>query len=311
MNNLVKMSFTGDVVDTRIKPFTLTDDEHARINLCKRVRSAALSDNVIVDTSERKGNTNGILFKFLEACGVSAQTFVKQYLAQLQPFCVESMQHQNYDKNIKCLIDPFYKIPLYMKLDVTQHNEIIISFHENFHTTLKDLRNSVPSRLVVLADNVKFMGDAVGQMCTISMYRGISAFTFDVPAICVKDPDVCFVEPSLVFRIFEDDLLNRLLSSGISLSTLDSKSYTFTSYGDTILNTISLLIDCNIASTSSAIRLVSLSSLNFALCELMKDPEHETLLEVLLNRYSNVRSSALDKVLDYVKEVCSLDERIN
>ena len=31
MNNLVKMSFTGDVVDTRIKPFTLTDDEQQTI----------------------------------------------------------------------------------------------------------------------------------------------------------------------------------------------------------------------------------------------------------------------------------------
>jgi hypothetical protein len=57
--------------------------------------------------------------------------YIKSYLKTIQPFMLTEMKSQEKFENAICVLDGGYRISLYIKVDSTKGEEVIVSFHEN------------------------------------------------------------------------------------------------------------------------------------------------------------------------------------
>ena len=101
------------------------------IKVCKKIRSLAQLDRVVLDSSTHRSGLNQHLFDYIEYCGLDTLTFIKGYLSNLQPYMIQRRKDQEAFSSFVCVIDNLYKISVYIKMDTKQFEEIIISFHED------------------------------------------------------------------------------------------------------------------------------------------------------------------------------------
>ncbi|MBO6214151.1 MAG: hypothetical protein J6N76_01290 [Lachnospiraceae bacterium] len=95
------------------------------------------------------------------------------------------MKSQEKFDNAVCVLDKFYRISIYIKVDATKNEEIIVSFHENHKNGVAKSSAIIPrsSMVYVFADSI---GSHISGTDTYSinlfMTRGVRAFPINVPA---------------------------------------------------------------------------------------------------------------------------------
>ena len=99
--------------------------------LARRLRRLARLDRLEIDDSEHNSGLNKHLFKYLDYLGIEKLEYVKHYLSTIQPFMLTEMKSQEKFDNAICVLDGYYRISLYIKVDATKGEVIVVSFHEN------------------------------------------------------------------------------------------------------------------------------------------------------------------------------------
>ena len=125
----------------------------SQIAVCKKIRQLAKLDRISLDETEHRSGLNKHLFDYIEYCGLNVLDFIKMYLSNLQPYMIERRKDQEKQKSFICVLDNLYRISVYIKLDSTQFEEVIVSFREEAKSN--DIIKVTPSRYVpIFADSV-------------------------------------------------------------------------------------------------------------------------------------------------------------
>ena len=103
----------------------------SNIGICRKIRKLAKLDRIKLDENTHRSGLNKHLFDYLDYCGLDKLEFIKGYLSRLQPYMLERRRDQEHKESITCVIDNLYRVSLYIKVDNTQFEEVIVSFHEN------------------------------------------------------------------------------------------------------------------------------------------------------------------------------------
>lgn len=153
------------------------------IAACRKIRNIAKLDRVRLDETEHRSGLNKHLFEYIEYCKRDVLDFIKEYLCNLQPYMLERRKDQEAKNSFICVIDKLYRISVYIKVDSTQFEELIVSFHEDKNSVLKvDQRKFVP----VFADCILSQcGD--NYVVKVFVQRGLKIFPLDMPAKKCKD----------------------------------------------------------------------------------------------------------------------------
>jgi len=129
---LMKINSETVQIEQESKPQEKQDDELANKKiLCKRLRRLSRLDRIKLDESEHASGLNKHLFKYFDFIGVDKLDYIKKYLEHIQPFMVKEVKTQEKFDNAICVLDEYYRISVYIKLDATKGEEVIVSFHEN------------------------------------------------------------------------------------------------------------------------------------------------------------------------------------
>ncbi len=102
------------------------------VDVCRQIRNLAKLDRVRLDENIHNENKfNKHLFSYLLYCEVDPKTYIRNYLANLQPYMIKRMPSQEKTEHMICVLDNTYRISLYIKANNEKGNEVIISFHES------------------------------------------------------------------------------------------------------------------------------------------------------------------------------------
>lgn len=268
-----------------ISSYQITDSEREIIKICRKIGSYAIAGKVNIDKaiiSHDSGSDSLHLKKFVELCGFSFREFILQYLCNLQPFQLELDKEQQFGKYVRCIIDLSYSIALYLKVEFA-FDLLVVSFHENQRRKHKKYAFQQNNLTYAFSKT----HDPVGKTVLSSVRLAHGFLVFEPELFCKV------VETDLVkFRL--DDLSEELLKFvNIKVDTLlglsnqseifsSIKQASITSFGETILNEISILVDVlMIQGISSGRRQLLFTSLNNKMFELLSLPNSEDYLNAL------------------------------
>lgn len=225
------------------------------IKVCKKIRSLAQLDRVVLDSSTHRSGLNQHLFDYIEYCGLDTLTFIKGYLSNLQPYMIQRRKDQEAFSSFVCVIDNLYKISVYIKMDTKQFEEIIISFHEDNKRGIARPNRiqgySNTQYVPIFADSIlskienenKYVLKVIAQRGLLTLPLEIAGFQCkDIFVVNRKSIDALFLS-------YCNDYIKELYTSDLDLdydkievfSVLQQLS--FTSYGKDTFSSISILID--------------------------------------------------------------------
>lgn len=225
------------------------------ISITRTIRGLAKLDRIKLDTSEHRSGLNKHLFDYIKYCGLDVLDFVKTYLANLQPYMVYRNNSQEKQNNFICVIDNLYRVSIYIKMDTTQFEELIISFHEDNKRGIAKTNSIIKldsSRYVpIFADSICSHHSGENKFVVKGFFqRGLKTLPLELPAMQHKD--VFIVEKRSIddmFISYCNDYIRDLYASNLDLDydSVDIFSFlqqiSFTSYGRDTFSNISLLID--------------------------------------------------------------------
>ena len=219
--------------------------------LARRVRRLARLDRLEIDESENDGSSINEFYKYLDYLGIEKLEYVKQYLSTIQPFMLTEMKSQEKFDNAICVLDGYYRISLYIKVDATKGEEIVVSFHENNKNGIAKVNPiSRNDYVYVFADSVgSHLQDSDDYSINLFITRGVRTFPINVPAR-KYDEEGFLVRYSYINNALIDisnRYLEDLYTSDIDFSEVEPFSslqqLSFTSFGNDIFSNISLLLD--------------------------------------------------------------------
>lgn len=236
------------------KPTIIDSDSdlYAKKVLVKRLRKLARLDRITLDESQHTSGLNKHLLKYLDYVGIDKLSFIKNYILTLQPFMVEELKSQENFENAICVLDEYYRISIYIKMDATQGEEVIVSFHENNKNGVARQNNtSVRNGYVyVFADS---LGAHVVNSNTYSINlfitRGIRSFPINVAATKYDDEGFWVRYSDINNSLVEimNHYLEDLYTADLDYSEIrrfsSLQELSFTSYGNDVFSNISLLMD--------------------------------------------------------------------
>lgn len=226
------------------------------VEVCRKVRRLATLDRLKLDTSEHHSTLNKHLFAYLDYCEIDKLSFVKEYLKNLQPYMIKEKGEQEKKDSFICVIDNMYRISVYIKVDSTHNEEVIISFREDNKNGIAKTNHLITlpypvENVVVFADKCRSYSSATGKATVdVLMQRGL--LTLPISVIGVKYKDMFVVRKRDIEAQFLDycnTYLSDLYTSDLNLDFSQIDVFTslqqisFTSYGKSTFDTISLLID--------------------------------------------------------------------
>ncbi|SFT59228.1 Transcriptional regulator, contains XRE-family HTH domain [Lachnospiraceae bacterium XBD2001] len=279
--------------------------------LAYKLRKLARLDWIRLDESEHASKQNLHLFRYLDFLGMDKLAFVKMYLSQIQPFMITEMKSQEKFENAICVLDRFYRISVYIKVDATQNEEVIVSFHENH-------KNGVAKRNPIMRKNryVYVFADSIGSCIptkdsyTINLLitRGVSTFPVNVPAK-KYDEDGFLVNETYIQNALVDvanQYLEDLYTADLDFSGVEQFSslqrLSYTARGNDCFSNISLLVDSILVQRDAHSRQVA----DAVLCiycnslELLESDKRE-LLETLQERFSVNSVRVMPELLERVE----------
>ena len=291
------------------------DTKH--IAVCKKIRQLAKLDRVRLDTSEHRSGLNKHLFEYIEYCGLDVLQFVKQYLSNLQPYMLERRKDQEKVKSFICVIDNLYRVSVYIKVDAKQFEEVVVSFHEDNKRGIaktNDLIKYNDNKYVpVFADSIiSQVNDKY--VVKVLVQRGLKLLPIEIAA--VKCQDVFLVNRAGIeqqFVSYCNDYIRDLYTSDLDLD-FDSievfsvlQQISFTSYGNDVFSSISLLIDSLCIQHDYCSKVVADSALvTYAQALKLTVEQQDELKTLLKQKYMVTSIKSIDLILDRVISNLSL-----
>lgn len=279
--------------------------------LAKKLRRLAKLDRIKLDESEHATGLNLHLFKYLDYLEVDKLEFIKNYLRHIQPFMISEIKSQEKFENAICVLDEYYRISVYIKVEATKNEEIIISFHENNKNGIAK-RNSVISRekfVYVFADSIgSHVIGTNNYSINVFVTRGVRTFPISISAKGYDDEG--FIARYSDIEHALTDIVNEYLAD-LYTSDLDFESIelfsslqqlSFTSYGHDVFSNISLLIDSILIQKDSISKQIADSAMCIYCSSLnMLDADKIELLDTLSARFSVNSTKALPEIMNRVK----------
>lgn len=302
-----------------MREITVAEAEKLGIDLsmakiCRTLRKLAKLDRLKLDETEHRSGLNKHLFHYIEYCGETVLEYVKNYLSNLQPYMIERRKDQEKKKSYICVIDNMYRISVYIKVDKSFGEEMIVSFHEDnirgvakTNALIKNKRN----RLVpVFADSYGSIDMQNGNVSVkVLAQRGMKVLPLDI--IGFKCKDMFIVREADInnqFLNYCNEYIRDLYTSNLNLdfdkievfSMLQQIS--FTSYGRDTFSSVSLLIDSMVSQSDA----ISRQAADFALITFVQslqltDEQKKELVELLNEKYMVTSIRGIDDILYRVK----------
>lgn len=299
----------------------ITEDEAEKIGvnltmvgICRTLRKLAKLNRLKLDDTVHRSGLNQHLFHYIAYCGQTPLEYVRTYLSNLQPYMIERRKDQEKRRAFICVIDNMYRVSVYIKVDKTFGQEIVVSFHEdNIRGVAKtnDLIKNQSNRLVaVFADSYGSIEKNTGNVSLhILAQRGMKVLPLDV--IGFKCKDVFIVRETDINQQFVNycnEYIRDLYTSNLDLD-FDSievfsmlQQISFTSYGRDTFSSISLLID----SLTTQHDAISRQAADFALVTYaqslqLTEEQKAELTELLEEKYKVTSIKAIDDILYRVK----------
>lgn len=289
------------------------------IKTCRKIRKLAKLDRITLDETTHRSGLNKHLFDYIKYCGLEPLLFIKEYLANIQPYMILRRSDQEPDKDFLCIIDNAYCISVYIKLNTKQYEEIIVSFHEdNKRGVAKtnslqkiDLQKYVP----VFADSI--LGKVENEnryVVKVFCQRGMKILPLELSAI--RCEDVFIVQRHAIdmqFISYCNDYIKDLYTSNLDLdfdkievfSVLQQIS--FTSYGKDTFSSVSLLIDSINIQHDFISRGVADSALVTYVQNLnLTDCQQTELIQLLQEKYKVTSMKNVDLILKRIEDNLSL-----
>ncbi len=276
------------------------DNEAHIINVCKKIRQLAQLDRISLDISEHQDARNTHLFKYLDYCGVDKETFVKNYLSNLQPYMLSRNTEQEKSDNTICVLDNIYRISLYIKLDTTFGNEMIVSFHEDHKRGVARYNSRLhikqPKKVKIIADSLTGgITDTNTKTFNVLIPRGV----ISVPVSLVgelQDDGTIEVQRSAIDNAILDicnQYIQDLYASEMDFPSLNEvelfsalQQIPFTSYGNSVFSNISVLID-NMAVQDNPLykKTASFALETYASHLILTSEQKKELIELIHDKY--------------------------
>lgn len=285
------------------------------IALCKKIRDLGKLDRIKLDTSEHRSGLNKHLFAYLEYCGVEILEYIKDYLMHLQPYMIERFQQQENFQNAVCILDNMYRVSVYVKLDATQFEEVIVSFHENNKNgvakTNSLIRPKTLEYVFIFADSISaYYPDTDTYSVHVIMQRGLKRLPIDISAKKYRNGFIVLKRDiERGFLDYCNEYLRDLYTSDLDLdfskieifSMLQQISYT--SYGNDTFSSISLLIDSLVSQGDP----ISRTTADFALCTFIQclqltDEQRDDLMLLLEQKFRVTSIKQIDSILGRVHD---------
>lgn len=298
----------------------LTSDEISALGvdlsmvaICDKIRRLASLNRLRIDTSAHRSGLNKHLLSYLEYCNLDKLDFIKGYLANLQPYMLERKQEQEKGTNFICVIDNVYRVSVYIKMNATHGEEVVISFHEDNKSGIAKsnhlIKRNITDYVPVFANMCSGYSPETGIVSVdVLVQRGLKVLPLTLAGR--KYRNVFIVRRRDIETVFLDycnTYISDLYTSNLNLDFSKVEIFTslqqisFTSYGRNIFETISLLVD------SLCIQLdpISRSAADFALVTYAHSLEltHEDkkkLISMLNERYSVSSIRAMPEILKRV-----------
>ena len=300
---------SDNAVDTEC--YVLDDELLKKKQLAHKLRRLARLDRIRLDESEHLSKYNLHLLKYLDYVGLDKLDYIKKYLSNIQPFMIVEMKSQEKFDNAICVLDNYYRISVYIKVDATRREELIVSFHENNKKGIARKNSPFPiDRYVyVFAESIGSFVETKGTY-TINLFitRGVSTFPINVPA--TKYDEEGFMVRYTYINNALVDIANSYLED-LYMADLDFdrvnvftslQQLSFTSYGNDAFSNISLMIDSLLIQKDYVSRQIADS----ALCiycnslQLTRSDEKE-LIETLKERFEVNSIKALPQIIERVE----------
>lgn len=270
-------------IDTSIE---LSKEEQYYVDLCRNIRQFVALGQIEINTKEHSISDNLHLVKFLEICGKSFKEVILQYLTDIQPFQLKRDASQEYDNSVYCVIDLSYSFALYLKITFTSDKGIVISFHENQIMNQKKYKKETSDLNYMIAKTSLPAGTFASIPVKIS--HGLVTFEF-VTTCFIIDTDLVRVNLEHVNSIYLE-YANQKISDlvGEQREVFSSiKEVSFTSYGEAILNNISVLVDAIcFTHLKQQEKLELIDTLRLQMIGLVQLPDSQKYIEALDERYS-------------------------
>ena len=309
-----------------MREITVAEAEKLGIDLsmdkiCRTLRKLAKLDRLKLDETECRSGLNKHLFHYIEYCGETVIEYVKNYLSNLQPYMIERRKDQEKKKSYICVIDNMYRISVYIKVDKSFGEEMIVSFHEDnirgvakTNALIKNKRN----RLVpVFADSYGSIDMQNGNVSVkVLAQRGMKVLPLDI--IGFKCKDMFIVREADInnqFLNYCNEYIRDLYTSNLNLD-FDSievfsmlQQISFTSYGRDTFSSVSLLIDSMVSQSDA----ISRQAADFALITFVQslqltDEQKKELVELLNEKYMVTSIRGIDDILYRVKTALGNDD---
>ena len=309
-----------------MREITVAEAEKLGIDLsmakiCRTLRKLAKLDRLKLDETEHRSGLNKHLFHYIEYCGETVLEYVKNYLSNLQPYMIERRKDQEKKKSYICVIDNMYRISVYIKVDKSFGEEMIVSFHEDnirgvakTNALIKNKRN----RLVpVFADSYGSIDMQSGNVSVkVLAQRGMKVLPLDI--IGFKCRDMFIVREADInnqFLNYCDEYIRDLYTSNLNLD-FDSievfsmlQQISFTSYGRDTFSSVSLLIDSMVSQSDAISRQAAdFALITFAQSLQLTDEQKNELIELLNEKYMVTSIRGIDDILYRVKTALGNDD---
>lgn len=279
--------------------------------MVKKLRKLAKLDRIKLDETEHASKLNLHLLKYLDYIGIDKLEYIKQYLSNIQPFMISEIKSQEKFDNAICILDEFYRISVYIKLDATFGEEIIVSFHENNKSGVarRNTYNSNLSYVYVFADSIgSHVNNTDNYTVNLFITRGVSTFPINVPA-SKYDEDGFLVRYTYINNAIIDisnRYLEDLYTSDIDFSSVelftDLQQLSFTSYGNDTFSNISLLIDSLIIQKNIYSKQIADTALCIYCSSLnLLETDKKDLIETLKERYKVNSVKALPQIIERIE----------
>ena len=274
------------------------DTDLSMVPICSKIRKLAKLDRITLDDTVHRSGLNKHLLAYLAYCGINELDFIKDYLSNLQPYMLERRKDQEPDKSFICVVDNTYRVSVYIKIDSTQYEELIVSFHEdNKRGIAKDnnVFQQLPDYVPIFADCVTSRIDGSNNVTVkVFVQRGVMTLPIDLPAYMYNNIFIIYrkyIETEFIEKC--NEYLRNLYTSDLDINFDEISIFsalqqlTFTSYGRDTFSTISLLIDSLQIQNHYVTRRVA----DFALVTFVKQlkltkARRDDLIDLLETRYS-------------------------
>lgn len=287
------------------------------VRICKEIRDLAKLERIQLDNTIHRSGLNKHLYSYIEYCGIDVKTYIKDYLANLQPYMLERFPSQEPTNSFICVLDHMYRISLYIKIDKTVGREIIVSFHENNKRGIAKENNMIRNKpnyfVPVFADEICARIDGAAKTeIKVLMQRGMLLLPIQVMGQKCENGVYIVNEQDLETPIIDqcNQYLRDLYTSDLDLPALDKvelfsvlHQISFTSYGNTVFSNISLLID-NLALQKGVIgkKVADFALVTYVDHLLLDDDQANELIGLLDEKYKVRSQRNLDLILERVKD---------